>query len=255
MLIVEDNPDMKLYIKNEFVSNYRVIEASNGLSGVNKAFDEIPDVIISDIMMPEMDGMELCKTLKTDERTSHIPLVLLTAKNSEENTLKGLESGADDYITKPFNSSILKVKINNLVESRHLLQKRFIKEPGATIKDISPTLLDEKFLKKAYKLIEENLSNADFDAKDFAKVIGMSRAQLYRKINAVSGQTVKEFIRIIRLKKAAEIMKDTDLNISELAFMVGFNSDTYFIKSFGDYFGISPAKYILKYKGQKSITD
>jgi DNA-binding response OmpR family regulator/signal transduction histidine kinase len=243
MLIAEDNDDMRSYILNEFKSQYRIIVASEGDSAFSLAVNEIPDIIISDIMMPGMDGVELCRRLKTDERTSHIPIILLTAKNTEENTLEGLENGADDYIPKPFNTSILKARVKNLYQSRLLLRNKFLKEPEASVKEISPSKPDERFLKKAYEIVEKYIENPDFDVHQFSSELGMSRAQLYRKIDAVSGQSVHEFIRIVRLKKAAGLLADSDLAVSEIVSKVGFNSFAYFTKSFKDYFGVTPSQY------------
>ena len=247
ILIIEDENDMRTYIKNQFIDNFDVIEAHNGRLGIKSAFEIIPDAIICDVMMPGIDGYKVCETLKHDERTSHIPIVILTAKSSEEHTIEGLESGADDYVAKPFSSAILQVKIKNLIESRALLRKKFMNEPFAAINEISPSKLDETLIKKAYSIVEENLSNPDFDVNEFAREIGISRTQLYRKIQAISGQSVKEFIRIIRLKKAVELLLIKDKNISEIAFAVGFNSLSYFTTSFTEYFGINPSKYIDKY--------
>ena len=247
ILVIEDNADMRLFIKNEFEGNYNVIEAHNGALGLDKAFATIPDAIICDVMMPGMDGHEVCRTLKHDERTSHIPIIMLTARSSEQHTIEGLESGADDYIAKPFSSAILGIRIKNLIESRILLRKKFIKEPFAPIKEISPSKIDEKLFDKAYAIVEKNLDNPNFDVNDFAREIGMSRTQLYRKINAISGQSVKEFIRIIRLKKAAELLLAKDKNITEIAYTVGFNSLPYFTTSFTKYFGMNPSRYIKKH--------
>jgi len=248
LLIVEDNADMRLFIQSEFVDSYRIIEVANGALGLEAALAEIPDVVISDVMMPVMDGVEFCMRLKSDERTSHIPVVMLTARSSDEHAVLGLESGADDYIVKPFNASILRLKIRNIIQTRKRYQTRFVQEPSASIKEIAPTALDEKFLKKAYQVVEKNIENADLDANDFAIAVGMSRAQVYRKITAITGQTVKEFIRIIRLKKAAELLTTQDDNVTEIAFKVGFNSVAYFTKSFTDYYGVSPTKYIAQQK-------
>ena len=248
LLIIEDNPDMRLFIKDEFLGTYVVLEASNGVQGVKIALETMPDVIICDVMMPEMDGYEACGILKNDERTSHIPILMLTAKSSEKHTLEGLESGADDYVTKPFSSKILKAKIGNLVKSRMLLRKKFLRDPMAVVKDFAPGKIDERFLKKACEIIENNLDNSDFEIVDLAKEIGMSRAQLYRKITAVSGQSVQEFIRIIRLKKAAELFATTQLNISEVAAQVGFNSLSHFSHAFSDYYGKSPSNYIRQFR-------
>jgi len=247
LLIIEDNPDMRLFIKNEFKDIYKVTEAHNGIVGIEKALKEIPDVIICDVMMPGIDGYEVCRKLKQDEKTSHIPILMLTAKSSEQHTIEGFESGADDYIAKPFSSTILNVRIKSLIDSRELLRKKFIKDPLAIIKDFSPSKTDEALLKKAYAIVEKNLSNPNFEVNDFAYEIGMSRTQLYRKINALAGQTVREFIRIVRLKKAAELLVTSDINITEVAYEVGFSSQTYFSTSFTEYFGINPSKYVEKH--------
>jgi YesN/AraC family two-component response regulator len=225
------------------MSQYRILAASDGNTAFEKAISEIPDIIISDILMPGMDGIEMCRRLKTDERTSHIPIVLLTARTSDENTLEGPENGADDYIPKPFNASILKVCVNNLYQSRLLLRKIFIKEPEALVTKISPSVPDERFLKRAYEIVEKYLIDPNFNVQLFSSELGMSRAQLYRKIDAVSGQSVNEFIRIVRLKKAAELLVNSNSMISEIVEKIGFNSFAYFTKSFKEYFGVTPSKY------------
>jgi len=194
-------------------------------------------------MMPGVDGIELCRRLKTDERTSHIPIILLTAKNTEQDTLDGLEKGADDYIPKPFNIAVLKARVKNMYQSRLILRSKFMKEPEATVKEISPSRQDERFLKKAYEIVEKYIEDPDFDVQIFSSELGMSRAQLYRKIDAVSGQSVHEFIRIVRLKKAAELLISSNIPVSEIVSKVGFNSFAYFTKSFREYFGVTPSKY------------
>jgi DNA-binding response OmpR family regulator/signal transduction histidine kinase len=243
LIIAEDNDEMRNYILNEFKSKYRIIAVPDGNAAYEKVIHEIPDVIISDVMMPGMDGIELCRRLKTDERTCHIPIVLLTAKTSDENMLAGLENGADDYIPKPFNISILKARVANLYQSRLVMRQKFIKEPEASVAEISTSAHDERFLKKAYEIVEQYLLDQKFDVQLFSSELGMSRAQLYRKIHAVSGQSVNEFIRIVRLKKAAELLANSNSSISEIVEKVGFNSFAYFTKSFKDYFGVIPSKY------------
>jgi Signal transduction histidine kinase len=243
LLIAEDDAEMQTYIYGEFAPQFRITLASDGLNAFELAVNEVPDFIISDIMMPSIDGIELCKRLKTDERTSHIPIILLTAKNTEQDTLAGLENGADDYIPKPFNTAILKARVRNLYQSRLLLRSKFLQEPEASLKEISSTKADERFLKKACEIVEKHIENTDFDVQILSSELGMSRAQLYRKIDAVSGQSVNEFIRIVRLKKAAELLANSDAPISEIVEKVGFNSFAYFTKSFREYFGVTPSKY------------
>ncbi len=243
MLIAEDNQEMNSYISAQFKTQYRVIAAYDGNTAYEKAFKEIPDIIISDIMMPGLDGVELCRRIKNDERTSHIPFVLLTAKNTDESTIEGLEQGADDYISKPFNNTILKTRVRNLYQSRLLLRNKFKNEPEATVKEISPSSSDERFLKKAYEIVEKYLSEPNFDVQLFSSELGMSRAQLYRKIKGVSDQSVNEFVRIVRLKKAADLLLEPGFQISDIAEKVGFNSFAYFTKSFKEYFGVTPSQY------------
>jgi signal transduction histidine kinase/ligand-binding sensor domain-containing protein/DNA-binding response OmpR family regulator len=242
LLVIEDNADLRLFIKHEFINSFKITEATNGTEGYEMAVSSIPDLIISDIIMPGIDGIEMCKKLKTDERTCHIPIILLTARLSEEQVIKGLETGADDYVTKPFSISVLRARVHNLIESRLLLRKQFSKLPDIS-QAITTSMLDQKFLERASKTIDLHIGDANFDAYQFATEIGMSRSQLYRKIQALTGYSVNEFIRNIRLKKAAELLIKADNNITETAYIVGFKEVTYFVKCFANYYGVSPAKY------------
>jgi AraC-like DNA-binding protein/CheY-like chemotaxis protein len=245
--VIESNPLQGLFIKNIFSDLYHIIESADGVTGFEKAVSKNPDVIIIDVSSRYITGTTLCKKLKHDIKTNHIPVVLLTDKISDEQTLNGLESGCDDYISKALPSSILIAKIKNLINTRRILSKSFLNERELIIKDSVNTIIDQKFIKKAYQIVEENIDNPAFEVNDFAKAIGMSRAQLYRKINNISGQSVKEFIRIIRLKKAAEMLTQTSYNISEVAYRVGFSSIAYFTKSFNHFYGLPPSKYISRY--------
>ncbi|HEY8933646.1 MAG TPA: response regulator [Cyclobacteriaceae bacterium] len=251
LLIIDDNSDMRLLIAREFTDLCRISEASDGIAGFKKACIEIPDIILCDVMMPQMDGITLCRKIKHHINTSHIPVILLTVKSSENHALEGLSSGANDYISKPFSISILKAKVKNLLALKYEIANRFLKHSLATVSEVYPSSIDEKFLQKAYDIVVKNLSNQELDVDTFSASIGMSRAQLYRKIQMLSGQSVKEFIRIIRLKKAAEILVKKDLNISQVAFDVGFSSVAYFTKSFSAYFGVTPSKYISAHKSKK----
>ena len=243
ILVIEDNADMRLFINNEFKDSYNVCEARDGIIGIQKAYEEIPDAIICDVMMPGKDGYEVCRTLKNDERTSHIPIVMLTAKGSEQHTIEGFESGADEYVAKPFSAAVLKARIKNLIEARISLRRKFMREPFAGLAEILPSKIDEKLFQKVYSIVEKNLNKREFDVNDFASEIGMSRTQLYRKIRALSGEPPKEFVRVIRLKKAAELLVTTDSNVSEIAYSVGFSSLSYFTTAFSDYFRMSPTKF------------
>ncbi|MDG5491220.1 response regulator [Psychroserpens sp. SPM9] len=246
LLIVEDHQDVRLFIKKEFKTTYQILEAENGEDGLKKAIQFVPDIILTDVMMPKMTGFELLTRLKTDEKTSHIPIILLTAKVEEEDQFKGLETGADDYITKPFKMSLLKKRIENLVASRAKLRERYSQELILKPKDITITSFDEQFLEKVATVIDNNLSEASYSVDDFSKAVGMSRMQLHRKLKALTGQSATEFIRTQRLKLAASLLKKSDINISEIGYMVGFNNHSYFTKCFKEAYGCSPTEFISK---------
>lgn len=217
--------------------------AANGEAGLSLALEKIPDLIVSDMMMFEMDGMELCKRLKTNDLTYHIPVILLTARSSESHQLEGLETGADDYVTKPFNLDILKTRIRNLLESRRILRERFSREVRVKPKDIVITSLDEQFLERAIRTVEEHLSDQSFDVQTFSHKMGISRAQLFRKLKALTSETPVELIQTIRLKRAAQLLVDSQMNITEICFEAGFNYPSHFARLFHAKFGFSPKEY------------
>jgi DNA-binding response OmpR family regulator len=200
ILIVEDNEDLREYMNVEFGKKYNLIEAENGKVGLDKAFDIIPDLIISDLIMPEMDGIEFCKEIKKDQRTSHIPIIILTAHGSHFNKVQGYEIGADDYVTKPFSSDLLSLRIENLLKNRKDLQSKFSREVRLQPKDLPISSMDERFLTKAMEVVEENLNNSDFNADSFASEMCMSRVHLYRKLKALTDQSVSDFVKTARLK-------------------------------------------------------
>jgi len=244
ILIVEDNEDIRKFIKESISQNIRIIESSNGKDGLEKAIANIPDLVISDVLMPEMNGIDLCEKLKTDERTSHIPVVLLTSRSATENKVKGLETGADDYITKPFSIAELQARINNLITQRKKLRKRYRKEIIFDAKDLAATSMDEKFLNRIFAIIESHISEYDFTVEQFAEEAGLSRMQLHRKIQALTDQSANELIRSYRLKKSARLLARKSGNISEVAYEVGFNNPSYFASSFKALFGYSPSEYL-----------
>lgn len=243
LLIVEDNFEVRNLIKNNFLPQYKVHTAANGVEGCEKAFNVIPDIIISDIMMPEMNGLELCKKLKTDSRTSHIPIVLLTARGSLAFKMEGFEYGADDYLTKPYNIDILEVRVKNLIESRQILREKFRKEVILKPKDIAINNIDEAFIEKIIHIIEENMSDSKFSVASLASEIGMSHSVLYRKIMALSGQNVNEFIKSMKLSRAAQLILESDYSINEISDMAGFSNPKYFSTCFKKKYETSPSKY------------
>lgn len=244
ILIVEDNTDLRRYLRNNLNHEYNLIEAKDGQEGIDKAIEAIPDLIVSDVMMPLIDGFELCARIKKDERTSHIPVILLTARSTGESKIEGLETGADDYIIKPFEMKELLARMRNLIEQRRQLRMRFNRNSGLKPEEIAVTSLDERLLKKALAIIEENMSDPDFGVAKFASKIAMSRVQLHRKIHSLTGQSTSEFIRVVRLNRAAQLLKQQHDNITQIAFLVGFNSSSYFSRSFYKHFGVSPSEYI-----------
>ncbi|MES2651606.1 MAG: two-component regulator propeller domain-containing protein [Bacteroidota bacterium] len=245
ILLVEDNLDVRLFIKKALQTTYTVFESENGLKGWESAIELIPDLIISDVMMPIMDGLKMCRKLKTDERTSHIPIVLLTARSAYVHQINGFENGADAYIMKPFNLKILALNINNLLVARETLKKKFANVITLEPKNMVINTTEQNFLHKIIQIIEDNISNTDFDVPTLSAEIGMSQPVLYKKIRALTDLSVNDFIKSLRLKRAAQLLKAGADNISEVAFAVGFNDRKYFSLEFKKYFGKTPSDYML----------
>ncbi len=243
LLIVEDNNDMRTYIREVLSGSYRIKEAADGEAGFTRASELIPDLIISDVMMPTMNGYQLCGKIKTDERTSHIPVILLTAKSGKESKMEGLEQGADDYLIKPFESDELKVRIKNLIQQRISLKARFKDEVLFGSNPVEKTSLDQAFILRAASVLDKHLHDPELDINRFAREIGLSRSQLHRKLQGTLNQSASEFIRSLRLKKAAAMLSAQAESVSEIAFLVGFKNNSYFSKCFKEQFGMSPSEY------------
>lgn len=243
ILIVEDNLDLRMFIKDILDKNYKVIQAADGLEGLEKAETSIPDLIVSDVMMPKMDGYELCKQLKTNKKTNHIPVILITAKASQENKLEGLEIGADDYLIKPFDEKELIIRIKNLISIREQLQMKYQQEVWLKPKEVKISSVHQKFLESIKEVIEKNIDNHQFGVEDLGDEIAMSRTQLYRKLKALTDQPATTFIRNYRLHRAAELLKKEANNVTEIAYQVGFSSQTYFSTCFLELFGCAPSEY------------
>jgi len=243
ILVVEDSADVCRYIRSALEPHYKVIDARDGQDGIEKALQVIPDLIVSDIMMPRVDGCRLCKTLKQDRSTSHIPIILLTAKAAEDNIVEGLETGADDYITKPFSTRILSARIKNLIDLRRQMQQNHRREmtlrPVKT--DVAP--LDREFFKDLHQVIENNLSDPDFNVDQLAKKLYMGRSTVYRKIEALCGENPTDYIRSYRLKRAAHLLQKRSTSVTDVAFEVGFNSRTYFTRCFKEMFQQLPSDF------------
>jgi signal transduction histidine kinase/DNA-binding response OmpR family regulator len=245
-LIVEDNDDLRHYLIRVLASEFSLLEAINGEEGCRIALENVPDLIISDVMMPVMDGLQLCKTLKTSEITSHIPIILLTARADMESKLEGLEIGADYYLAKPFQAKELFTVSNNLVTQRKKLKEQFSKTIMLKSDAWEGSSADERFLQKLMSTVEVHLSDPDFTVEHLQKELGISRMQLHRKLKALTDLSATEFIRSIRLKRAAEMLEKGQDNVSQIAYQVGFNSLSYFTKCFKELYGVNPSAYSKK---------
>jgi signal transduction histidine kinase/ligand-binding sensor domain-containing protein/DNA-binding response OmpR family regulator len=243
LLIVEDNHEIRDYLKQELAPLFKILEANDGSTGIVLAKENSPDLILSDIMMPNITGTELCKTLKNDISTSHIPIVLLTAKADIESQIEGIEEGADVYITKPFNIRFLEVQLLRLIESQKIIQAKFAHYNPVVPHKILKNKIDEEFITRINQVIDENISALDWNIDVMASALMLSRTQLYRKIKAISGLAPVEYVRNYRLKKSAQLILEGRLNFTEIAYNTGFNSASYFIKCFRDYFNKTPSEY------------
>ncbi len=247
ILIVEDNFELMQYMTSRFSKSYKLLQARDGESGYKIAVEHIPDLIISDIIMSNTSGIELCKNIKENILTSHIPFIFLTAKAALNDKIEGVETGADAYITKPFNIHYLEATINNLIKTRHKLFQRFSQEAYMLPKEISNNTLDQEFLKKILKYIEDNITNKELSVENLASHLLISRGHTWRKIKSLTGQNANNFIRIIRLKKSIKLMESGEFNISEIAYKVGFTSPAYFAKCFKEEYGITPSEFIANF--------
>jgi signal transduction histidine kinase/DNA-binding response OmpR family regulator len=245
LLIVEDNADLRKYIRNELISVYKVYEANDGVQGLEMANQHLPDLIVSDIMMPNMDGIELCKQIKSNIETSHIPVILLTARVDNEKKYEGIEKGADDYIPKPFEMEYLKIRIKNLLRSREQLRELFRSTTSLEPSKITVTSVDEKFLDTLMKTIEKGIPDPDFNVNSLELEMGMSHANLYRKIKSITGFSGKEIIMHMRLARAHQVFTETkDIRISEVAYLVGFTNPKNFSRAFKEKYGKTPTDFL-----------
>ena len=243
VLIVEDNPDVRAYIREQTENDYKVIEASNGEEGIVKAQENIPDIIITDVMMPKMDGYKFSLEIRKDERTSHIPIIMLTAKAGLDDKIEGLKTGIDAYLTKPFSSKELKVRIKNLIIQRKELRKKFSRATIIKPSEVSAVSADQEFLQKAIKIIELHFDDEQFNVEELAAEVNMSISQLNRKLNALIDQPAGQLIRSLRLQRAADLLKQNTGTIAEICYRVGFNDQAYFSRSFKKQFGCSPSEF------------
>ncbi len=248
LLVVEDNSDMREYIYACFCKKYKILMAKDGKEGLEMAFNHIPDLIISDVMMPRLDGIGLCKAIKEDAKTNHIPLVLLTAKVGDESALKGLEVGADDYVAKPFNVKTLSAKISNLIATQTAMREKMQSEIVHTPIHTAIKSKSDEFTQRLQSVVEEHIYDSGFNTEIFAQKMMMSRTQLHRKLKAVTGLSTSAFIRVERVKKAAEILAQQDVNIADVCYAMGFNTASYFTKCFKEVMNVTPTEYMNQQK-------
>ena len=242
VLIIEDNTEINHFIAAELSPFFTIIGSTDAIKGLEIAYREIPDIIVSDIMMPGIDGIELCRKIKTDISTSHIPVILLSAKTTDENKVEGLDAGADVYLTKPFNMEVLKSQIISLLENRRLIQQEF-KKPSLNPPKINISTVDNKFLADIIAIIERNIDNSEFTVQEFTNLIGLSRTTFFKKMKSLTGQKPTEFLRNYRLKTAAQYLEN-GYSVKETMFKTGFNTASYFSQSFKELFVMSPSEYI-----------
>src|SRR5688572_21529498 len=251
VLIVDDNEEIIEFISEDLAETYHVLKASHGKEALEVLAKEAVQLVVSDVMMPEMDGFELCKTIKTNFDYSHIPVILLTAKNTLQSKIEGLELGADAYIEKPFSPEYLQVQIANLLTNRNKIKQYFASSPLVHIKSMAYSKADEQFLEKINESIFKNLEDTELDVEKLAKLMNMSKPTLYRKIKSLSDLSPNELINITRLKKAAELLVEGNYKIYEVADMVGYASQTNFGRNFLKQFGMTPTDYLSMKEAEK----
>ena len=243
ILIVEDNLDVRAYIREQLENDFKIIEAGNGEEGISIAKNEIPDLIITDVMMPKMDGYKFSKAIRSDEKTSHVPIIMLTAKAGLDDKILGLETGVDDYLTKPFSAKELKVRVKNLIYQRKQLRKRFSTSTIIKPAEVTSISVDQTFLNKVINTIETHFEDEQFSVDKLADGMNMSVSQLTRKLNALVDQPPGQLIRSFRLQRASDLLKQNAGTVAEICYKVGFNDQAYFSRAFKKQFGCSPSDY------------
>jgi DNA-binding response OmpR family regulator len=246
VLIVEDNRELSLYLRTSLSKSFQVLTAFDGAQGLELAIQHVPDIIVCDVMIPEKDGLTVTRSLKTDSRTSHIPIILLTAKSEDEHQIKGIKAGADVYITKPFNFEYLAENINNLLHNRAMLKSHYLgvafgdeesQEHAMTAKDP-----DKEFVQRFKALVQDKLHDAEFNVNEICREMGFSRVQLYRKVHALLDSPVNDYINTLRLRRAMKMLKTSTMNVSDIAYACGFSSPTYFSTAFKNYYKLPPSE-------------
>ena len=253
IILIDDNEDFRNYLKEELQKDFRVLEAENGQVGHNLILAHLPDIIICDVSMPVLNGIELCARVKYDDRINHIPVILLTAKSSEEHELEGRRYGADAYINKPFNSEMLRLKLFNLLSAKAQLKKYFYREKLLEPRAVELASSEDNFLQNIMEIIEKNISDSLLSVETLAREMGISQSKLYTKIKTLTSQSPNEFIRTVRLKRAVQLMEVGDYSIKEITSLAGFNTPSYFTKCFKKQYGVLPSEYLIQIKTNQEI--
>ena len=248
LLLVEDNDEVRRYLQQLFEPDFVVTTAADGLEGWEKALTLLPDLIISDVMMPHSDGLELCRKIKQHPKTLHIPVVLLTARTAAMHEQEGLEHGADDYIAKPFNASLLQIKVITLLQNRDKMREYYQRQILLEPTEVTVPDADKAFLEKAMRIAEANLAEPEFNVQVLVREMGMSQSVFYRRLKGITGQSVIEFIRDVRMKRAAQLLAHTQLRISEIAYQVGIDDSKYFRKTFQKIYNMAPSEYAKQHR-------
>jgi YesN/AraC family two-component response regulator len=243
---VEDNIDLRTFLRNTLSTAYNCHEAGDGKEGYEMISRIIPDIVISDVIMPKMDGYELCEKIKENSKTCHIPIILLTANNASEHIVSGYEKGADAYVTKPFDMTIIKAQISRLIKNRELIREKYMTHNFMVEVSTSNLSRDDEFIVKLRQLLEENLSESDFNVKKLSSDLNISTTHLYRKLKALTGLSPVEFIRIFKLQKACELLSNSNYSIKEIGYRLGFNNLSYFVKCFREQFEVTPSAFRQK---------
>jgi YesN/AraC family two-component response regulator len=248
VLIAEDDDDIRWYIKQTLISDFQITEAVNGNDAALMAFEKMPDVIISDMNMPGLNGVDLCIRIKDHHQTSHIPFIMLTAEKGSDKKVSGFEHGADDYITKPVEPAVLRARIHNILETRRKLKTIYQKDITSEPETFTTNTVDQEFMEKLNNIIETRMADSDLNPDSLAQDMNMSRTGLYMKVKALTGESVSIYVRNVRLKESRKLLKSRKMNVSEVAYAVGFNQLPYFTSCFKEAFGITPTEFI---NGQK----
>ncbi len=246
IVIVEDNSDLRTFLKQTLSATYCCYEAGDGKEGYELIARILPDIVISDVIMPKMDGYELCVKIKDNSKTCHIPIILLTANNASDHIISGYEKGADAYVTKPFDMSIIKAQISRLIKNRELIREKYMTQNFMVEVSTSNLSKDDEFIVRLRQLLEENLSETDFNVKKLSSDLNISTTHLYRKLKALTGLSPVEFIRVFKLQKACEMLSNTNYSIKEIGYGLGFNNLSYFVKCFREQFSVTPSSYRQK---------